>query len=46
MTEPAEKHQLFNPSTGDPKSDLEDVVRQMNEILLRIAQEIAAKADA
>ena len=46
MTEPVEQYRVFNPDTGDPKADLEDVVNQINEILLRISQEIANKADA
>ncbi len=40
MTEPVEKHNVSTPDTGDPRQDLEDVVRQMNEILIRLGQEI------
>jgi len=46
MAEPKEKYTVFVPHTDDPRQALTDVVRQLNDILLRIAQEIANKADA
>ena len=46
MTEPSEKYTIFIPHTNDSKQALAEVVRQLNDILLRIAQQIASKADA
>ena len=46
MAEPKEKYTIFVPHTADPKQALTEVVRQINDILLRIAQELANKADA
>ncbi len=45
MTEPVEKHQIDIPDIEDSKEALEDVIRQMNEILIRLGEEIAADDD-
>ena len=46
MTEPKEKYTIFVPPIDDQKAALAEIVRQINDVLLRIAQDIASKADA
>lgn len=46
MTEPIEVYTVHEPATSDPKESLRDLIRQLNAQLLKIAQDIAKKADA
>lgn len=46
MAEPKETYVIHDPHTRDARRAVTEVVNQLNEILLRIAQEIASKADA
>lgn len=46
MGEPEETYVIYEPSTDDPQKAIRDIVRQLNEQLLRIAEKLADKEDA
>jgi len=46
MAEPEELYRVERPQTDDPMLAVDDIIRQLNIILLRIAEKIADKADA
>lgn len=46
MGEVEETYVVHKPQTDDPMAAVDDIVRQLNAILLRIAERIAEKADA
>lgn len=46
MAEPTEIYQIHLPQTADTREALREIVRQVNEILLRVSEEIAKKQDA
>jgi len=46
MGEPEETYVVHTPMTDDADAAITDIIRQLNVILLRIAEKIADKADA
>jgi len=46
MGEVEEEYEIYEPFSDDPREAIKDLVRQLNEILHRIAEKIADKADA
>ena len=46
MGEAEETYVIHEPQTDDPQEALSEIIRQLNVILLRIAEKIADKADA
>ena len=46
MGEPEETYEIYRPEAASWEEAVDDIVRQLNEQLLRIAEKIADKADA
>ena len=46
MAQPEETYVIDKPQTDDPMLAIDDLIRQLNIMLLRIAEKLADKADA